>query len=107
VVAVSLKKLGIPAQSIETAEDLEREVLLRLRQRRTLLVLDNAETLVEAVRKQVADAIQLANLLQQCPGAAVSLLVTSRDALTWSGAERTAARGGDRCDAGTASEYAH
>ena len=101
-------------------------MLLRLRQRRTLLVLDNAETLVEAVRARDADAIQLANLLQQCPGAAVSLLVTSRDALTWSGevtleleglspddgaalfrqsAPQREAEIDD--DAGTASEYAH
>jgi len=63
--------------------ELERRVLSRLGQRRTLLVLDNAETLIEAVREKEKAALSLAELLQQLPSSLVSLLVTSRLPLGW------------------------
>jgi len=84
LVADLARFLGIDVQSI-AANALERVVQQRLRQRRTLLVLDNAETLVEATRAHDAEAIQVAGFLQQLPGTSVSLLITSRDTLGWSG----------------------
>ena len=52
-----------------------------------LIALDNAETLVEAVMTKDAAAIDLAQLLQQIPSPLVSLLITSRVPLGWSGEE--------------------
>jgi tetratricopeptide (TPR) repeat protein len=79
--------LGIDPQTILDAGELERQVLQRLTLHRTLVVLDNAETLDVAVRTQQAEALQLANFIQQLPAATVSLLVTSRHLLGWGGEE--------------------
>ncbi|HEY1013338.1 MAG TPA: tetratricopeptide repeat protein [Herpetosiphonaceae bacterium] len=54
-------------------------------QRRTLLVLDGAESLVAGVDKDDPAAIELAQWLQQLPGRRVGLLVTSRRYLGWEG----------------------
>jgi len=70
--------------SVELA-DLERQVLLRLRQRRTLIILDNAETLVEASEAQERSALDLVAFIEQFPSPFVSLLITSRRFLGWSG----------------------
>ena len=79
--------LRIPTQEILDTREVERQVLEVLRQRRVLIVLDNAETFVEAVLGKDAAAIDLAQLLQQLPGPSVSLLITSRVPLGWSGEE--------------------
>jgi CHAT domain len=77
--------LGIATQSILDPRELECQVLDRLSLLRTLLVLDNAETLVEAVDARDSAAIALAEFLQRLPSASVSLLVTSRIPLGWNG----------------------
>ncbi len=84
-VAELARFLGLNPQEVSEPTELERQVLLRLASQRTLLVLDNAETLVEAVEAKDAPAIQLAQFIQQLPGTSVSLLVTSRLPLGWSG----------------------
>ena len=77
--------LGIPTQEIGDPEEVERQVLARLATRRMLIVLDNAETLVDAVEANNKQATDLAQLLQQLPSSSVSLLITSRTLLGWSG----------------------
>ena len=79
--------LGIPTQEILDPNEVERRVLAFLPQRRLLIVLDNAETLIDAVEAKYETAINFAQLLQQLPGLFVSLLVTSRVPLGWSGEE--------------------
>lgn len=65
---------------------LERLVLARLAERRTLLVLDNAETLIERAKNKDPAALELGQFIRQkLPGRNVSLLVTSRDHLGWAG----------------------
>jgi tetratricopeptide (TPR) repeat protein len=76
--------LGIETQSTMELSEIERHLFQRLSQKRTLLVLDNAETLVEAVEAEAHAAIELAQLLRQLPSNTVSLLVTSRRPLGWS-----------------------
>jgi len=85
VVADLARFLGLDVQALPNAADLEREVARRLRQRRTLLLLDNAETLVEAVEAHDEAALRLAEWLRQVPGPLVSLLITSRVLLGWPG----------------------
>ncbi len=80
--------LGIDTQSVLDAGELERQVLQRLAQHRTLIVLDNAETLDSAVRAHNPEALQLADFIQQLPASTVSLLVTSRHLLGWSGEQK-------------------
>jgi tetratricopeptide (TPR) repeat protein len=76
--------LGLTPQSILDPQELERQVFAHLSgRRRTLLVLDNAEALVDAARAQDKKALRLAQFLQQLPGPSVSLLVTSRVLLGW------------------------
>ncbi len=77
--------LGINTQQILDPNEVERQVLVRLASRRMLLVLDNAETLVDAVEANNAMAIQLGQFLQRLPSSSVSLLVTSRVQLGWAG----------------------
>ncbi len=83
----------IPAQETLDLVALEQQVLKRLAERRTLLVLDNAETLVEAVEQKNATMLELVAWLKQLPGPGVSLLVTSRVLLEWPG-EKTYDLGG-------------
>ena len=78
--------LGIATQEIHDPAEIERQVLRQLTQRRTLIVLDNAETLVEAVNVNDEAAIGLARLLREhLSSPSVSLLVTSREFLGWDG----------------------
>jgi tetratricopeptide (TPR) repeat protein len=85
LVADLARFLNIDVQAFPDAADLEGEVARRLRQRRTLLLLDNAETLVAAAHRQDAEALRLAQFLQQLPDEHISLLVTSQRLLGWNG----------------------
>jgi tetratricopeptide (TPR) repeat protein len=78
--------LGIATQEIIDPAEMERQVLDRLKQRRLLIVLDNAETLVEAVEANKEEARHLAQFIrEQLPNPPVSLLATSRAYLGWPG----------------------
>ena len=77
--------LGLDPQQIANPDEIERQVLARLSTRRILIVLDNAETLVDAVEANNEGAQRLAQLLQRLPSASVSLLITSRTLLGWPG----------------------
>jgi tetratricopeptide (TPR) repeat protein len=78
--------LGIETQTEADPEEVERLVLARLAHRRTLIVLDNAETLIEAVEANNEEARRLAQFLrEQVPRPPVSLLATSRSFLGWAG----------------------
>lgn len=79
--------LHVPLQEVLDDIEVERRVLEALGRRRVLIVLDNAETMVEAVLAKDAAAIALAQLLQQLPGRSVSLIITSRVPLGWNGEE--------------------
>ncbi len=84
-VASLARFLGINPQDSPDPADLEKQVQLRLRRKRTLLVLDNLETLDEAAKAQDAGALALLEFIQQLPGERTSLLCTSRHLLGWSG----------------------
>ncbi len=76
--------LGIATQEILDPREVERLVLVRLVQRRMLIVLDNAETLVEAVEADNQEAVLLAQFIrEQLPRPSVGLLATSRSHLGW------------------------
>ncbi len=80
--------LGIPVQEITRQDELERQALLRLSQGqpRTLIVLDNVETLIEAAHANDIAATNLAQFIRQhLTRPPVSLLVTSRRFLDWQG----------------------
>ena len=78
--------LGIDTQIVADSEEVERLVIARLVHRRTLIVLDNVETLVEAVETNNEEAIRLPQFLrEQLPRPTVSLLATSRSFLGWTG----------------------
>jgi tetratricopeptide (TPR) repeat protein len=78
--------LGLTAQPVADPADLEKAVLRHLATNRTLIVLDNAETMYDAAtRDNDEEAIRLAQLLQQLPASSAGLLVTSRVTLGWSG----------------------
>jgi tetratricopeptide (TPR) repeat protein len=83
-VASLARFLGINLQDSTERTDLERQLLLRLRRRRTLLVLDNMETLLEAAKAQDTEALALIEFIRQLPGDRTSLLCTSRHLLGWS-----------------------
>ena len=75
--------LQIETQDTLDITNVERMVLARLNERRTLLILDNAETLVEAVEAQDDKALDLVAFLKKLLGTSACLLVTSRVALGW------------------------
>ena len=76
--------LGIATHAVANLSELERQVVDRLSQRRTLIVLDNAETLVEAVKANNEAAVSLARFIrEQLPRPPVGLLATSRSFLEW------------------------
>src|SRR5205823_6553404 len=78
--------LGIATQEITDPAEMERQALDHLKQRRLLIVLDNAETLAEAVGANNEEARRLAQFIrEQLPNPPVSLLVTSRAYLGWPG----------------------
>jgi len=76
--------LGIATQETADFSKLERQVVDRLKQCRTLIVLDNAETLLEAIEANNEAAVRLAQFIrEQLPRPPVSLLATSRSFLGW------------------------
>jgi tetratricopeptide (TPR) repeat protein len=80
--------LGIAVQEVTAQDELERLVLLRLSQSqpRTLIVLDNVETLIEAVSTNDIAATNLAQFIREhLTRPPVSLLITSRSFLGWQG----------------------
>ncbi|MEM7125641.1 MAG: tetratricopeptide repeat protein, partial [Chloroflexota bacterium] len=86
--------LGIETQQMADDHEIEQQVLTRLGRQRTLIVLDNAETLVDAVMDsqmegQVEGHVEALDLvdfvLNQLMGTRAYLLVTSRTHLGWSG----------------------
>ncbi len=87
VVASLARFLRIETETIADPDEIERQVLQRLGQQRTLLVLDNAETLVQAAQANDAAAQRLAQLLREQIPDTTSLLVTSREYLGWGGEE--------------------
>ena len=81
--------LGLAFPGGADLDEIERQIVSRLSQRRTLLVLDNAETLVDAVNADNEAAIELAQCIRQRLSApavpTVGLLATSRAFLGWDG----------------------
>jgi tetratricopeptide (TPR) repeat protein len=78
--------LRIPTQEILDYDEIEKQVVMHLRHRRTLIVLDNAETLVEAVKSNDQVAVRLTQFIREkLPRQQVGLLVTSRSYTAWSG----------------------
>lgn len=77
--------LGIEGQETLDPSQREQRVQALLRERRLLIVLNNVETLVEAVEANNEAALSLAEWLRQLPGLSVSLLITSRVLLGWPG----------------------
>jgi tetratricopeptide (TPR) repeat protein len=75
--------LGIETQKTLDPTDIEPLVLAPLKERRTLLVLDNAETLIEAVEAHNAETLDLVAFLKKLLGTLAYLLVTSRVPLGW------------------------
>ena len=75
--------LEVAGQNALDLQNIERRVLAALSQQHLLILLDNTETLVEAVDVSDAPALQLANFLKRLPGRTVSLLITSRRLLDW------------------------
>ncbi|GCE23556.1 hypothetical protein KDK_73560 [Dictyobacter kobayashii] len=75
--------LGINTQDIAHPNEIEHLLFNCLSTRRVLIVLDNAETLIEAIEANNVGAQHLAQLLQQLPSPSVSLLITSRIVLGW------------------------
>ena len=93
--------LGIDPNDYVDPAALEKTVLERLT-RRTLLVLDNAETLTQAVQRSEPDAVLLARFLREdLSGTRAHLLVTSREVLSFTG-EVTIELGGLQPDEGAA-----
>lgn len=82
--AVDLARfLAINVKEISDPAEVECRIFAKLSSQRTLLVLDNVETLVEAIEADDAAAIDLGQFLQQLPGSSTSLLITSRVPLGW------------------------
>lgn len=78
--------LGLDTQKVTDPDEVERLVVAQLAPHRTLIVLDNAETLVEAVEANNEEAVRLAQFIRgQLPRPPVSLLTTSRSFLGWAG----------------------
>jgi tetratricopeptide (TPR) repeat protein len=77
--------LGIDTKDGPDPLEVERLVLTRLSLDRTLIVLDNAETLVQAVDMDNQEAVRLAQFIrEQIPRLSVGLIATSRTILGWS-----------------------
>ncbi|MBI3159877.1 MAG: tetratricopeptide repeat protein [Chloroflexi bacterium] len=80
--------LGVAVEGLDDPAEIERQALDRLGRQRTLLAVDNAETLLEGVEAGDEDAIDLAAFLREAlPGTKAHLLVTSRYTLGWPGEE--------------------
>ena len=85
-VAAMARFLNISLDEYPRPEELEAQLLRTLPQRRRLLILDNAETLVEAVDKEDPAAIELSQFLRrQVSHSSITFLATSRRDLGWPG----------------------
>ncbi len=85
-VASSFPNLEIAEYQRHVQQELERRLLAILNNQRALLVLDNAETFIEAVTAKNSSAIDLAVFLRdKILGTQAGLLVTSREHLGWPG----------------------
>ena len=85
-VAALARFLNISLDEYPRPEELETQLLRTLPQRRRLLILDNAETLVEAVDKEDPAAIELNQFLRhQVSQPPLTILATSRRDLNWPG----------------------
>jgi pentatricopeptide repeat protein len=80
--------LGLNTRDTADPQEIEHHIQVSLAQRRTLLLIDSAEMLVDAVEKNDSNALQLAAFLRQLPVSTVSLLVTSRVLLGWNNEQR-------------------
>ncbi len=77
--------LGIDTQEIGNLDEVEHQVFARLMDRHLLIVLDNAEILVDAIKDGDEAAIALAQFFQQLTSRFAHILATSRLPLGWSG----------------------
>jgi tetratricopeptide (TPR) repeat protein len=85
-VAASYPNLEITDHQQRVQGELERRILAVLNNQRALLVLDNAETFVEAVDAKDKAALDLAAFLKEkVLSTQASLLLTSRNHLGWTG----------------------
>lgn len=76
--------LGVSSRKGATAQEVEQKILQRLAQRRTLLVIDNVETLVEEFQADNPTAQHLVEWINQMLGAtSASLLMVSHIFLGW------------------------
>ncbi|HEY1352318.1 MAG TPA: CHAT domain-containing protein [Ktedonobacteraceae bacterium] len=84
VVQEMARLLDIETQGMISSEQIEPLVLQRVNQRRTLFLLDNAETLLDALKQNSAEARAIIAWLKQLLSKqSVSYLVTSRELLNW------------------------
>lgn len=77
--------LHLTIQPHATDAETMQKVHARLEEQRTLLVLDNLETLLDALANNQPEARALAHFFQQLPGPRISVLTTSRIQLAWAG----------------------
>jgi len=83
-----MRFLKVATEELADPADVERQVIARLQARRTLLVLDNAQTLIEHAEVSDPAALALARFIrEQLPRRTVGLLATSRRHLGWTGEE--------------------
>lgn len=77
--------LHITIQPHATDAENMQEVHARLEEQRTFLVLDNLETLLDALANNQPEARALVHFFQQLPGPRISVLTTSRIQPGWAG----------------------
>lgn len=85
VLADLARFLNIARQGQTTRAENIQAVQSRLAEQRTLLVLDNLETILDALVNNHPEAQALVSFFQQLPGPRVSLLTTSRVQSGWAG----------------------
>ncbi|HEU5380631.1 MAG TPA: tetratricopeptide repeat protein [Ktedonobacteraceae bacterium] len=83
VVQEMARLLGLETQGITDRGHLENLVQQRLQRRRTLFLLDNAETLLDALQHNSAEARVVVAWLKHLLSKQSTYLVTSRELLTW------------------------
>ncbi len=81
--------LGLSTREFIEPQALERAVIFKLNRLPMLLLVDNAETLIEKVQAGSEEAVLLAGFLRESLSATqTTLLITSRWTLDWPGEER-------------------
>ncbi|HEU5378200.1 MAG TPA: tetratricopeptide repeat protein [Ktedonobacteraceae bacterium] len=83
VVQEMARLLGLETQGITDRGHMENLVQQRLQRRRTLFLLDNAETLLDALQQNSAEARAVVAWLKHLLSKQSTYLVTSRELLTW------------------------